>query len=324
MAALRRIDSHCHIIPPFYAEAVTAAGAIPARGGFPPWSVERALEMMDTNDIEVAITSVVPGVHFMPTKEARDLARRCNDYSAELCARWPKRFGAFALLPMHEPEHAIDEIGYALDVLKLDGVCVFSSYGDHYLGDPVFDPVLDALNQRGAVVFVHPYAPGKHLPGSTAKTSLPYPAFILEYPFDTTRMAAHLAFTGRLARYSNVKIILPHAGGALPYLAWRLFVAQMVSEHVPEWTYDRLRAELSRFWFDTALSAGPEMLACLQSIVGPDHIVFGSDWPMANDQAAALCIQNLSADNFGSIGQRSAFARGNAIELFPRLVAANA
>lgn len=318
MEALRRIDSHCHIVPPFYAEAVTAAGAIPARGGFPPWSVDRALEMMDANDIEVSITSVVPGVHFLSAKDAQLLARRCNEYAATLCARWPKRFGAFGLVPMHELKCAIDEIGYALDVLKLDGICMFSSYGEHYLGDSIFDPVLDTLNQRAAVVFVHPYAAGKHLPGGRAGTALPYPAFVLEYPFDTTRMATHLMLSGALARFPHVRIILPHAGGALPYMVWRLFVSQMVSEHVPEWPYKKLRAELARFWYDTALSAGPEMLACLQSVAGADHIVFGSDWPMANDKAAALCARNLSAPDFACESRRAAFARGNAMTLFPR------
>ncbi len=318
MASLRRIDSHCHIVPPFYADAVTSAGAIPARGGFPEWSPERAIGVMDANDIEVAVISVVPGVHFLAPEKARELARRCNEYSAELCARWPTRFGAFALVPMHEAKHAIEEIGYALDMLKLDGVCFLSNYGEYYLGDPVFDPVLDALNRRAAVVFIHPYSAGRHLPGSDNKTKLPYPAFILEYPFDTTRMATHLMFSGALTRFPNIRFILSHAGGALPYMAWRLFVAQMVSEHVPEWPYEKMRTELGHFWYDTALSAGPEMLACLLSVVGPERIVFGSDWPMANDKATAQCVKNLSAPDFMSKTQRAAFARGNALALFPK------
>ena len=319
MASQRRIDSHSHIVPKFYEEAVMLAGAGPTRGSFPAWSPERGVELMDAADIDVAITSVVPGVHFLAPPKAREMARRCNEFSAELCARWPERYGAFALVPMHEPKHAVGEIDHAFDVLKLDGVCLLSSYGESYLGDPVFDPVLDALNQREAVAFIHPFNSAQQLPGAGGGNSLPYPAFMVEYPFDTTRMAAHLMFSGALERFPRIRFILSHAGGALPYLAWRLYCCQMVSPSFPKWSYEKIRAGLRHFWYDTAMSAGPEMIACLMSMVGPERVVFGSDWPMANAQAVAECVKNLSPSGFLSETQSAAIARGNALGLFPRL-----
>ena len=319
MSSVRRIDSHNHIVPDFYERAVMQAGAGPTRGSFPDWSPQRAMQMMGASGIEIAITSVVPGVHFLAPQKAREMSRRCNDFAADLCARWPARFGAFATVPMHEAKHAIEEIDYALDVLKLDGVCLLSSYGDSYLGDAVFDPVLDALNQRGAVAFIHPFNAAQQLPDAGHRSNLPYPAFMVEYPFDTTRMAAHLMFSGALERFPRVRFILSHAGGELPFLAWRLYCCQMVSPKFPKWSYEKIRAALRHFWYDTAMSAGPEMIACLLSMVGPERVVFGSDWPMCNDQAVAECVKNLSAPGFLSDAQAAAIARGNALALFPRL-----
>ena len=318
MPPARRIDSHQHIVPEFYEQAIIQAGAGPTRGSYPDWSPQLAMRMMEANDIEFAITSVVPGVHFLAPRKAREMSRRCNDYAADLCARWPARFGAFATVPMHDAEHAVEEIDYALGDLKLDGVCLLSCYGDSYLGDAVFDPVLEALNRHAAVAFIHPFNTAQQLPGGGHKSILPYPAFMIEYPFDTTRMAAHLMFSGALERFPRVRFILSHAGGTLPFVAWRLYCCQMVSPKFPKWSYDKIRASLRHFWYDTAMAAGPEMISCLLSMVGPERVVFGSDWPLCNDQAVVECVKNLSAPGFLSEAQSAAFARGNALELFPR------
>src|SRR5713226_854770 len=126
MASPRRIDVHFHQIPPFYAEAVYAAGSGPAIGRYPDWSPERALEVMDRFDIAAALTSLAqPGVQFCAPVEAKALARRCNDFAAELNARWPKRFGALGTISMWEVRDAVDEVGYCLDTLKFNGVSLF-------------------------------------------------------------------------------------------------------------------------------------------------------------------------------------------------------
>ena len=317
MASLRRIDSHFHTVVPAYTEVALAAGIGPTRGRFPDWSPEAGIELMDANDIETAITSVpFPGFHYFPADKARELARKCNDYAADLCARWPKRYGAFAAVPMHDPKHAINEIDYALDVLKFDGVCLFTSYGDDYLGDAKFDPVLEALNERKAVVYTHP--------AYSTKLSLKYPGALLEYPTDTTRMATHLMFSGALNRFSGIRFILSHAGGTLPYLAWRLFHCQMATPNIPHWTYEQVCAAMRRFWYDTAMSVSPEMLKYLFSIVGTERVIFGSDWPYLNSNAVEIEAKALAASSLLSDAQAAAIARGNASSLFPRFADAAA
>ncbi len=160
---------------------VYAAGSGPAIGRYPDWSPELALEVMDKFEVETALMSLgQPGVQFCKPAEAKTLARRCNDYSAELNAKHGKRFGAFGTISMWNVADAVEEVGYCLDTLKFPGVSLFASYDGKFLGDSKFDPVMEALNARDGVVFVHP---GSH--PSNKQIDLPWPYFMMEYLFTT-------------------------------------------------------------------------------------------------------------------------------------------
>ncbi len=130
MPSPRRIDVHFHLIPPFYSEAVYAAGRGPAIGKYPDWTPQLALELMDANGIEVALTSLAqPGVGFGGEENGETMARRCNEYASGLVARWPKRFGAFGTVPMASMRGALAETAHCLDTLNHEGVSLFASYG---------------------------------------------------------------------------------------------------------------------------------------------------------------------------------------------------
>jgi 6-methylsalicylate decarboxylase len=309
----RRIDIHFHLIPPFYQDAVYAAGAGPAIGRYPEWSPERALAQMDSAGIDIALTSLAqPGVQFCEPAKAPALARRCNEYASELSARWPKRFGALAVVPMGDVDEAVSEIDYALGQLKHQGVCLFASYGERFLGDAHFNPVLDALNARDAVVFIHPA-----LHPSSRKLALPWPGFMMEYVFDTTRAAVNLVFTGAIERFPRIRFVLAHAGGLMPYFAWRLSISPMIDARLEQITPAQVYARLKRFWYDNALSPTAETMACLAGVAEPDHIVFGSDWPFANARVIAEAVKTYEASPMPQ-AQRDAIDRGNALSLFPQ------
>jgi predicted TIM-barrel fold metal-dependent hydrolase len=315
MTSPRRIDIHFHLIPKFYQDAVYEAGTGPQIGRYPDWSPERALELMDAHGIELALTSLAqPGVQFGDPARARALARRCNDYAAELNGRWPKRFGAFAVVPMGEMDPALDEIAYALDVLKLQGVCLFASYGEKFLGDPYFDPLMEELDRRAAVVFVHPA-----LHPTSRKLDLPWPGFMMEYLFDTTRAAVNLTFSGATERFRRIAFVLAHAGGLMPYFAWRLSVAPMIDARLPQASPEQIIARLGQFWFDTALSPTPQTMACLAAVARPERIVFGTDWPFANAKVVAQAMKSYDAATSVAGLQTAAINRGNALALFPQL-----
>lgn len=316
MSAARRIDVHFHTIPTFYQEAVIAAGLGPTRhGGYPPCSPEAAIEMMDANGIEYAIASVsMPGVQFCEPEQAKALARRLNEHGAEQKARWPNRFGGFAIVPMRNAKDAVTEIDYALNVLKLEGVCLFANYDGVYLGDPSFDPVFEALNGHGAVVYTHPT-----LHPSSRSIPLKYPGFMLEYPFDTTRMAVNLIFTGALDRFPAIKFILSHGGGTLPYLLWRIASSPIIDAGLPQWSRAKFADYLRRFWYDNAIACEPSTTTALKSVAGADKLLFGTDWPFV---PASLIAEQLATHNVPSNHteiERAAIDRDNALKLWPQL-----
>jgi predicted TIM-barrel fold metal-dependent hydrolase len=313
MPSPRRIDIHVHLIPQFYQEAAYEAGAGPAIGRYPDWSPELALELMDRSGIEVALMSLAqPGVQFGERKKAAALARRCNEYSAELNAHWPRRFGSLAVLPMWDADEAVAEIEHSLNGLKHQGVCLFASYGGKFLGDPWFDPVLAALDDRAAVVFVHP-----SLHPSSRALELPWPGFMMEYVFDTTRAAVNLAFSGATERFPRIRFVLAHAGGLMPYFAWRLSVSPMIDKRLEQMSPAQVYARLRRFWYDNALAPTAETFECLKAVAPPDQIVFGSDWPFANSAVIAEAVRTYERVAMAA-EQRAAIDRANALSLFPQ------
>jgi predicted TIM-barrel fold metal-dependent hydrolase len=314
MPSPRRIDFHVHLIPPFYRDAVAEAGAGPAIGRYPDWSPELALEAMDRAGIEVALMSLAqPGVQVGDPRGAATLARRCNDYAADLASRWPRRFGSFGVVPMTDADGAIAEIEHCLGALAQQGVCLFASYGDRFLGDAWFDPVMAALNDRAAVVFVHPA-----LHPSSRTLDLPWPGFMMEYVFDTTRAAVNLVFSGAITRFPRIRFVLAHAGGLMPYFAWRLSVSPMIDRRLEQLSPAEIYDRLQRFWYDNALSPTAETLACLQGVARPDQIVFGSDWPFANSRVIAEAVRTYEGVAMPA-DLRAAIDRGNALSLFPTL-----
>ncbi len=310
MSQPERIDVHRHIIPDFYKDALTAAG-ITRPSGYPPYSPELGIELMDANGIRLAINSVSPpGVQFLEPAPAKALARRLNEHASELARRFPGRYGAFATLPMKDMTDAVAEIDYCLDVLGHQGVCLFASYGEVFLGDSAFDPAMEALDRRGAVCFVHP---AQHPSARALKLNLP--AFVLEYPFDTTRGAANLIYSGTLDRFPNIRFVLAHAGGALPFLAWRLGASPGIDPNLPQWPREKFDALLRHFWYDNALACGATTMGALRTVADPGRIVFGSDWPFVQAALIAEEVQTHEAPGLHNEAERAAIDRGNAVRL---------
>ena len=309
-----RIDVHCHIVPEFYLDALVTSGHDTTSGASPAWSPAIALGVMDEQGIATSITSIsFPGVHFGDDLAARALASRCNDFAADIGEQWPGRFGAFAVLPLPDVEGAVAELAPALDQRGMDGVALLASYEGKYLGDPAFDPLMTELDRRSAVVFVHP---GMH--PSSLRVGLPWPGFVMEFLFDTTRAAVNLMFSGTIERYPRIRFVLAHAGGLLPYFAWRLSVAPLISTRVPQWPSEKIFADLRQFWYDTALSPGPETMGSLTAVAEPSRILFGSDWPDAPAAITAQSVKSLNRPGLLSAPELAAIERRNALSLFPR------
>jgi len=311
-----RIDVHHHILPSEYVNALAGVGVTNVgRVSFPQWSPDATLAMMDRQGIATAITSFsAPGVYFGDRAFARDLARRCNDISARLMSDHPRRFGVFAVVPLPDVDAALREIEYALDTLHCDGIVLLASIGDQYLGDQEFDAVYAELHRRKTVVFIHPNVP----PGYTVpKLTLPAP--LVDFIFDTTRAVTNLIYSGTLERYPDISFILSHAGGAVPYLAWRISLFSNMQPGLGEKAPQGAIAYLKRLYYDTALSAVPYALRSLQELVDPSHILFGSDYPFAPEPITIASIKGISTYDGFDAQARAAIERNNALRLFPRL-----
>jgi predicted TIM-barrel fold metal-dependent hydrolase len=173
---------------------------------------------------------------------------------------------------------------------------------------------MEALNARDAVVFVHP---GTH--PTNKLIQLPWPGFMMEYVFDTTRAVVNLVFGGALEKFPRIRFILPHAGGLVPFFAWRLSVSPMIDKRLRQMTQADVFALLKRFWYDNALSPGAQTWGSLKEVAAMDQIVFGSDWPFANVRVTAEAVKTYEALAAITPAQREAIDRNNALKLFPQL-----
>jgi len=307
-----RIDTHNHIIPPDYRKALRQAGIDDAGGrALPDWSADAALQTMAELGVGTAIVSVsTPGTTFLPdASDASALARDLNDYIADLVAAQRDRFGYFATVPMPHIDESVAEVVRALDQLTADGVVLLANNEGTYLGQGGQDALWAALDARSAVVFIHP----ADLPGPTVPGVAPFAA---DFLLDTTRAAYLLVRNGIRRKYPNIKFILSHAGGFVPYASHRMAVAIMAETGAsPADTLD----DFSGFYFDTALSSSAAALPTLLAFAKPGHITFGSDWPFAPIAAGKLFAAGLELyaglDNVA----RDAIDRTNALALFPRL-----
>lgn len=309
-----RIDVHHHIIPPAFVEKMQAKGITKVAGAqLPKWTPEKSIEVMDANGIQTAITSLsAPGVDFGDgVQQAVELARRCNEFSAEMAVNYPGRFGSFAVLPMPFTSQACTEAVYALDHLGAEGVVLLGSTDGKFLGDRHFDELMDELNRRAVTVFVHP-----NLHASSETIGLNMPGFLMEFLCDTTRAAVNLIRNGTLTRYPHIRWILAHAGGFLPFVAGR--VAQNSAPQGGGQTPEEVLSAIKSFYFDTALSPSRYSMAALKQLVDPSHILFGSDFPFAPAPITALQCQTLEASDLWSEQIHYGINRGHALNLFSK------
>ena len=305
-----RIDIHHHWHPPPIRDAF---GGVSIGASWPggDWTVDRALDLMDRFGIETGILSV----RNPRTRVSVSLCREVNELAARLIADHPSRFGALAYLPQFDSERAVDEAVYALDELELDGISLNPSVDNVYLGVPELDPLMAALDDRNAVVLIHPTSPFYF-----NELNLDIAPSVMEYVFETTRAIMNLVVSGTLERYPNIRFITAHAGGAAPYIAARLNEqGERTIAGVRDRAPDGILSYLKSFYFGTAQATSTYSLNALLELVDVSRVIFGTDLPISppeliNDSDNVLrSYTGLTTDDLEHI------ERGNALGLLPRL-----
>jgi predicted TIM-barrel fold metal-dependent hydrolase len=312
----RRIDVHFHYLPPEYRRAAEAAGHSHPDGtpSFPQWDAESAVAMMDRLNIVTGILSVSsPGIHFGDENAARKLARYVNEQGADAMQKYPGRFGLFASLPLPHIDGSLEEIAYAFDVLRADGVVLMTNQRGIYLGDERFNKVFEELNRRRSVVFIHPTSPSC---AGCLDLALGYPRPMIEFLFDTTRAVTNMIFAGTLDKFPELKIIVPHAGATLPVLADRI---QATSRLIKPITSEEMNAKLRTFYYDLAGAPIPRLLGALLQTADPNRLMYGSDWPFTPESRVGVLAKMLVETSLLDDGMREKIYQLNAKKLFPRL-----
>jgi predicted TIM-barrel fold metal-dependent hydrolase len=301
--ARKVIDVHHHVAPTNW---LSQGGTPDEERVFKGWSVARTLELMDQGGVATSYASItVPGKRFDDPAAARRVSRECNEYMAGLRGQYPGRFGVFVLVPMPNIADTLAEIAYAYDTLKADGIGLFTSYGDKYVGNAAFDPVFAELNRRNAVVFVHPTV------GPCCGAVQPWLTTAqIEYGTDTTRAIAEYIFMGGTQKFPNVKMIWSHAGGTMPFLAERFINSGegSMKARVP----NGFLAEAKKCYYDTAQVPSKGAMLALRTIVPPSQILYGTDFPYRD---FAWTSKMLADDSVFNASEMQGINRDNAAKM---------
>jgi predicted TIM-barrel fold metal-dependent hydrolase len=317
--ASQRIDVHTHAMTQGVVAELAARGFRPT-GGYTisvPWTPEAALAYMDRHGIAAQVASMP--MAFAGSDDDPDfgtrVCRMINEGNAELIAKHPARFGAFASLPADGAEQALTELAYALDELGLDGVVLTSNVAGHYFGDPFLEPVLAELERRKVPVFVHPVdSPCIEVLGFGR------PSSIVEFPFDTARNITNGLYTGFFQRHPGLRLILAHCGGALPTLGWRIGEHTVMGRGPNDADIDptHVAEVLHGLYYETALAGSRNSLLPTLEVTTAAHILFGTDWPAAPEPTVVRNIANLTSFDGFTADELRGVERDNALRLFPR------
>jgi predicted TIM-barrel fold metal-dependent hydrolase len=291
-----RIDVHHHYRPPFL------------DSGAQPWSAQIALEAMDRAEVA---TSILSGSTFPEelndgTPQARTLARRANEFVAELARDHPGRFGLFAAVPLADTDGSLREIEYAFDTLNADGVTMNSSAARSWPGDPAQMPVFEELNRRKTTVFLHPNTTPfccMNPPG--------VPHNVSEFDNDVNRAVLSLLWNGVLTRCPDINFIVSHTGGTVPILAGRIQdrVPQDRPDLYPHGALDKLR----RLYLELGHASYSWVVAAALEFAGPTRLLFGSDFPVEPYETTTREIPSLNLHP----DVLYAMERGNAERILP-------
>jgi len=218
------------------------------------------------------ITFTTPGVHFEDAAAASTLARQINDAFAKETRR-RSRFIALATLPLNDPTASIRELERAMKELGLPGAMVFSNVNGTPLADKIYEPLWQTANALNAVIYIHPAHPA-----SVHGMEEYWLTALVGFLFDTTLAAAHLVFAGIPERYPNIRWVLTHMGGALPYLAERCDRGYEAFSDCRRNISKPPTEYFKQFYYDT-VNFNPDAIDFAITFAGADRILAGSDYP---------------------------------------------
>jgi len=279
------IDVHSHIITPEFLSALEHEGRLMDEGfPLPKYDVDNHLKWMEEAGVQTSVLTLVA-----PQPTSADAVRQANEAAARIKKEHPNRFKFCAALPLPDVKASIREVIYALDTLKADGIKLATNVGGQYLGAPELDTLFSVLNERRAVIILHPHRPEPVNRQVMQQT----PLAMQEYLSETTRAVSNMISRNVLARYPNVKVLVPHCGAYLPLAIPRmksLTPVMQKNKMLGEIDYE---ANLAALYYDLAGAHSPEVIRLLLTITTPDHLLYGSDYPYVAPQVLTQSLARM-------------------------------
>ena len=279
------IDVHSHIISTACISALETEGRLMDEGfPIPHYDAEEHLKWMDKAGIHTSVLTLAA-----PQPTSAEAVRRTNESAAQLKQQHPGRFLFCAALPLPDVNSAIREAIYAIDTLKADGIKLATNIQGQYLGAPELDPLFAVLDERKAVIILHPHRPEP----VNSQVMQQTPLAMQEYLSETTRTVTNMISRNVLARHPNLKVVVPHCGAYLPLAIPRmksLTPVMQTNKMVGEIDYE---ANLATLYYDLAGAHSPEVIRMLLTITTPHHLLYGSDFPYVAPQVLTLSLQHM-------------------------------
>ncbi|MCA9688441.1 MAG: amidohydrolase family protein [Myxococcales bacterium] len=321
MASLDRIDVHAHAFPEAYLRTIgkrypqklklqEPCNGKPligywSRSPLPSWDLDARIAEMDRDRVRTEVLSAPTIYSHLDDQSAED-CRLLNDFQADLVGKAPGRFLSLLHLPVNDVEASLRELSRWKDRSEATGVVFGSNMGGVYPGDPRLLPIWEAIDKLGMPTLIHPVPPPA-VYGPVIPT-------ILLFPLDSTTAAASIIYSGLFERFPGLKIIIPHLGGALPFLRERLDMAIDIAGFPTGQGQDlpkRPSRYVDRFYFDLAQGYHGPAFDCTCAVAGIDHLLYGTDHFFLD--SAWRPRLNAFIDGLPlSVRDRAAILRGNA------------
>jgi predicted TIM-barrel fold metal-dependent hydrolase len=317
---IKRVDMHHHFLPQHYMRAEEERSHNNhGNSEMLNWTAEKDVDALDKAGVDFAVASIsTPGVWISGNVDlSRSLAREWNEAAAQTVHDHPTRFGFFAPVPLPDTDGTLKEIDYAYGTLHADGINFLSNYEGKWLGDPSFEPVMQELNRRKAIVYVHPtFSPccaGIMVPGLVSPS--------LEFPFDTARTIISLVTSGTTTKYPDIRFIFSHGGGALTGVYGR--VEEMGNMPAFRGKFPSgMHAELGKLYYDTASLSPDVTLPALLKMVPATQVLLGSDYPLAGPPPTDVMVKKAVAQFEAmkpSAKLKQQVEHDNPVRLLPRI-----
>ena len=279
------IDVHSHIITPEFVSALEKEGRLLDEGfPLPKYDVNSHLKWMDEAGVQTSVLTLAA-----PQPANADVVRKTNEAAACIKKKYPGRFMFCAALPLPDVDASIREVKYALDTLRADGIKLATNAQGQYLGSPELDTLFAVLNERQAVVILHPHRPEP----VNREVMVQTPLAMQEYLSETTRAVTNMISRNVLARYPNVKVVVPHCGAYLPLAVPRmksLTPVMQANKMVGDIDWE---TSLRTLYYDLAGAHSPEVIRMMLTITTPDHLLYGSDHPYVAPQMLTQSLARM-------------------------------